>query len=86
VLPLWHGVSGLKLGLYSDIGSTTCGGYLGMEGHFEQDAHTFAAWGIDMLKVRGKRDLGVLVMIIIVMIMIMIIIIIIAIPPILTIH
>lgn len=44
-------VRGLKLGLYSDIGSQTCGGYLGMEGHFELDARTFAEWGIDMLKV-----------------------------------
>mmetsp|Transcript_94493 Transcript_94493/g.115742 ORF Transcript_94493/g.115742 Transcript_94493/m.115742 type:complete len:421 (+) Transcript_94493:49-1311(+) len=44
---------GLKLGLYSDIGTHTCGGYTGMEGYFELDANTFASWDIDMLKVDG---------------------------------
>lgn len=44
---------GLKLGLYSDIGTETCGGYLGMEGYFELDAKTFASWEIDFLKVDG---------------------------------
>ncbi len=38
---------GLKLGLYSDIGTYSCGGYPGMEGHFEQDVALFASWGID---------------------------------------
>ncbi|KAF4676463.1 hypothetical protein FOL47_006101 [Perkinsus chesapeaki] len=44
---------GLKLGLYADIGSYTCGGYPGLEGHFEQDVATFAGWEIDSLKVDG---------------------------------
>ncbi|KAF4704360.1 hypothetical protein FOZ62_022792 [Perkinsus olseni] len=44
---------GLKLGLYADIGTYTCGGYPGLEGHFEQDINTFAEWGIDSLKVDG---------------------------------
>ncbi|KAF4660217.1 hypothetical protein FOZ61_008279 [Perkinsus olseni] len=44
---------GLKLGLYADIGTYTCGGYPGLEGHFEQDIKTFAEWGIDSLKVDG---------------------------------
>eukprot|EP00518_Triparma_eleuthera_P004149 CAMPEP_0182454530 /NCGR_PEP_ID=MMETSP1319-20130603/1124_1 /TAXON_ID=172717 /ORGANISM="Bolidomonas pacifica, Strain RCC208" /LENGTH=413 /DNA_ID=CAMNT_0024652547 /DNA_START=13 /DNA_END=1254 /DNA_ORIENTATION=+ len=44
---------GLKLGLYSDIGTKTCGGYIGMQDHLELDANTFASWDIDMLKVDG---------------------------------
>ena len=41
---------GLKLGIYSSPGPVTCGGYVGSYGHEEQDARTFAAWGIDYLK------------------------------------
>ncbi len=41
---------GLKLGIYSSPGPRTCGGYLGSYGHEEQDAKTYAAWGIDYLK------------------------------------
>jgi len=41
---------GLKLGLYSSPGPATCGGYEGSYGHEEQDARTFAAWGVDYLK------------------------------------
>ncbi|MEO8597954.1 MAG: glycoside hydrolase family 27 protein [Candidatus Solibacter sp.] len=44
-----HG-KGLKLGIYSSPGPKTCEGYLGTYGHEEQDAKTFAAWGIDYLK------------------------------------
>lgn len=44
---------GLKLGLYTDIGTNTCGGYPGSEGYFDIDAKTFAGWGIDSLKVDG---------------------------------
>jgi len=44
---------GLKLGLYSDIGTLSCGGYPGLQGHFLQDITTFASWGIDSLKVDG---------------------------------
>ena len=43
----------LKFGLYSDIGTKTCGGYLGMQDFLELDAKTFASWDIDMLKVDG---------------------------------
>jgi len=43
----------LKLGLYSDIGTKTCGGYIGMQDHLKLDANTFASWDIDMLKVDG---------------------------------
>src|SRR5579859_7327928 len=41
---------GLKLGIYSSPGPKTCGGYEGSYQHEEQDAKTYAAWGIDYLK------------------------------------
>ncbi|KAK7503870.1 hypothetical protein BaRGS_00004993 [Batillaria attramentaria] len=44
---------GLKLGIYSDMGYKTCGGYPGSKFYIEQDAQTFAAWGIDSLKLDG---------------------------------
>ena len=44
-----HG-KGLKLGIYSSPGPNTCAGYEGSYGHEEQDARTYADWGIDYLK------------------------------------
>ncbi|GAB2275346.1 Alpha-galactosidase 1 [Dionaea muscipula] len=42
---------GLKLGIYSDAGYYTCSKLMpGSLGHEEQDARTFASWGIDYLK------------------------------------
>ena len=41
---------GLKLGIYSDAGSQTCGGRPGSRGFEFQDAMTYAKWGIDYLK------------------------------------
>jgi len=41
---------GLKLGIYSSPGPNTCAGYEGSYGHEEQDAKTYAKWGIDYLK------------------------------------
>jgi alpha-galactosidase len=41
---------GLKFGIYEDAGYETCTGKPGMYGHFQQDADTFAAWGVDYLK------------------------------------
>ncbi len=41
---------GLKLGIYSSPGPKTCAGFEGSYGHEEQDAQTYAAWGIDYLK------------------------------------
>ncbi|MCH4022068.1 MAG: glycoside hydrolase family 27 protein [Acetobacter sp.] len=41
---------GLKLGLYSSPGPKTCAGYAGSYGHVEQDAKTYADWGVDYLK------------------------------------
>jgi alpha-galactosidase len=41
---------GLKLGVYSSPGPKTCAGYEGSYQHEEQDAKTYAEWGIDYLK------------------------------------
>lgn len=41
---------GLKMGIYSSPGPTTCGGYLGSWQHEDQDAKTYGDWGIDYLK------------------------------------
>jgi hypothetical protein len=44
-----HG-KGLKLGLYSSPGPQTCAGAPGSWEHEDQDAATYAGWGIDYLK------------------------------------
>jgi alpha-galactosidase len=41
---------GLKAGLYSSPGGTTCGGYTASFGHEAQDIKTFADWEFDFLK------------------------------------
>lgn len=41
---------GLKIGLYSSPGPTTCGGCTGSWLHEDQDAKTYADWGFDFLK------------------------------------
>jgi alpha-galactosidase len=41
---------GLKLGIYSDASPLTCGGVTGSYNFEQQDADTFAKWGIDYLK------------------------------------
>jgi alpha-galactosidase len=41
---------GLGFGLYSDAGTKTCAGRPGSKGHEEQDAKTYASWGVDYLK------------------------------------
>jgi alpha-galactosidase len=41
---------GLKLGIYTSPGPKTCAGYEGSYGHIQQDAKTFAEWGVDYLK------------------------------------
>ena len=40
----------MKFGIYSSPGHRTCAEYPGSYGHEDQDATTFAAWGIDYLK------------------------------------
>jgi hypothetical protein len=54
-----HG-KGLLLGIYADVGSLTCGGYVGLnmsadlaDKQYVKDVATLAAWGIDALKVDG---------------------------------
>jgi len=44
-----HGL-GLKIGIYSSPGPTTCGGNPGSLGHEQQDANLFKQWGMDYLK------------------------------------
>jgi alpha-galactosidase len=41
---------GIKLGIYSDAAPLTCAGYTASLYFEEQDARTFASWGIDYLK------------------------------------
>lgn len=42
--------AGLKAGIYTSPGRTTCAGYEGSFEHESQDAAAFAAWGMDFLK------------------------------------
>jgi len=44
---------GLQFGIYEDYGNFTCGGYPGILGHMKGDAATFAAWGVDYVKLDG---------------------------------
>ncbi len=44
-----HG-KGLKLGIYSSPGPKTCAGFPGTWQHEQQDADTYAKWGVDYLK------------------------------------
>ncbi|KAG6537743.1 hypothetical protein ZIOFF_002839 [Zingiber officinale] len=49
----------LKFGIYSDAGSKTCSNTMpGSLGFEEQDAKTFASWGIDYLKYDNCNDPG----------------------------
>jgi alpha-galactosidase len=43
---------GLKLGIYTSVGTTNCSGTgAGSWGHYQRDADTFASWGVDYVKV-----------------------------------
>eukprot|EP00039_Didymoeca_costata_P021050 m.343237 g.343237 ORF g.343237 m.343237 type:complete len:490 (+) comp22544_c0_seq1:100-1569(+) len=42
---------GMKLGIYTCVGPTTCGGCIASEGHEDQDIATFAEWGVEYIKV-----------------------------------
>lgn len=51
---------GLKTGIYSSPGITTCQDYAGSLGHQQQDARQYAQWGFDLLKYdlcSGRHDL-----------------------------
>ena len=41
---------GLKFGLYTAPGESTCGGYTSSKGFEELDVNTFAEWGVDFIK------------------------------------
>ncbi len=41
---------GLKFGIYSSPGPTTCQGFEASAGHEEQDVKTWASWGVDYIK------------------------------------
>ncbi|GAC1489760.1 MAG: hypothetical protein NVS1B5_14280 [Gemmatimonadaceae bacterium] len=41
---------GLKFGIYTDAGTKTCQGRPGSYGYEDQDALTYAAWGVDYVK------------------------------------
>ena len=41
---------GFKFGIYSSPGPETCAGFTGSYQHEEQDAQTYAEWGVDYLK------------------------------------
>ena len=43
-------IKGLKFGIYSCAGITTCAGHPASRGHEYQDALTYASWGVDYLK------------------------------------
>ncbi|MBO0883933.1 MAG: glycoside hydrolase family 27 protein, partial [Mycobacterium sp.] len=43
---------GLKFGIYASLGTTNCAqSAAGSWGHYQQDADTFASWGVDFVKV-----------------------------------
>ena len=46
----------LKLGIYESAGTETCAGYPGSLGHEQQDAQSFADWGVDYLKYDNCGD------------------------------
>ena len=41
---------GLRAGIYTSIGTTTCAGFIGSKYHEAVDAATFAEWGFDFIK------------------------------------
>ncbi|WP_036409638.1 alpha-galactosidase, partial [Microbispora rosea] len=47
---------GLKLGIYSSAGTTTCAGYPASLGYERRDAALWASWGIDYLKYDNCGD------------------------------
>jgi alpha-galactosidase len=42
---------GLRFGIYTAIGTRTCQSLPASWGHYDQDARTFASWGVDFVKV-----------------------------------
>ena len=51
-LTSWLHAQGLFAGIYTDAGTSGCGGQgVGSYGHYQQDVNQFAAWGFDAVKV-----------------------------------
>ena len=50
---------GLGLGIYESAGTATCQGYPGSLNHEQQDANSFASWGVDYLKYDNCNNQGV---------------------------
>jgi alpha-galactosidase len=50
---------GLKLGIYESAGTATCAGCPGSLNHEQQDANSFASWGVDLLKYDNCNNQGV---------------------------
>ncbi|MFE5581885.1 NEW3 domain-containing protein [Kitasatospora sp. NPDC056531] len=50
---------GLKLGIYESAGTLTCAGFPGSLGHEQQDADSFASWGVDYLKYDNCYNQGI---------------------------
>jgi alpha-galactosidase len=51
-LTSWLHAQGLYAGIYTDAGTSGCGGQgVGSYGHYQQDVNQFAAWGFDAVKV-----------------------------------
>jgi alpha-galactosidase len=46
----WLHAQGLLVGIYTDIGTVTCGGGAGILGHEVRDAKDYAQWGVDLVK------------------------------------
>jgi len=49
--------AGLKFGIYADAGALTCQFHPGSRGHEEEDAQSFAEWGVDYVKYDNCRPL-----------------------------
>jgi alpha-galactosidase len=49
---------GLKLGIYGDLGTSTCAGYVRSKGYYQKDAIKFAEWGIDYVKMDWCNTTG----------------------------
>ena len=50
--------NGLLFGMYSSAGEMTCARYPGSLDHEQQDAESFASWGVDYLKYDNCYNLG----------------------------
>lgn len=47
-LTAWLHARGLKFGLYTSAGNTTCANKVGSRGHYKEDAQSFADWCVPL--------------------------------------